>query len=78
MTLRRIIESLFAPLKAVSKLIDFLSGILPYPLSTFKQIKTILKSFMYVVMSVWRPCYHVINSCLELTDEIIKQVAITL
>jgi phage-related protein len=78
MTIRRIIETIFMPLKAISKLIDFISGIMPYPISAVKEIKTVLKSLVYGAISVWRPFYHIVNICFEVVDETIKQVAITL
>jgi hypothetical protein len=90
MTVRRVIETAFAPLKAISKFIDFLLGFVPYPLSIVKEIKPLVKSLMYGVLAVWRFVYHTSDICLRYTaktvnlcslvlegvDETIKQTAI--
>jgi hypothetical protein len=90
MAVRRVIETAFAPLKAISKFIDFLLGFVPYPLSVIKEIKPLAKSLMYGVLTVWRSVYHMSDICLRYTvktvslcglalegvDEAIKQTAI--
>ena len=90
MTIRQIINTAFAPLKAISKFIDFLLGFMPYPFSIIAEIKPLVKSFMYSILFVWRFVYHMSDICmrgiiktvhvfslaLEGVDEAIKQTVI--
>ena len=92
MTIRQLVGTAFAPLKAISKFIDFLLGFMPYPFSIIAEIKPLLKSLMYGVLFVWRFLYHMSDICMRVTvktvhvfslaldgvDEAIKQTAIAI
>ena len=78
MTIRQLVGTAFAPLKGISKFIDFLLGFMPYPFSIIAEIKPLVKSLMYGVLFVWRFVYHIFDICMRGTVKVVHVLSLVL